>query len=196
VATKSGNGVQIIKPKISFDETVQVLNLMAATEVLVGFPEENADRKEDADSKEPITNAALGYIHDNGAPDQNIPARPFMGPGIEAAREKIANKLGQIAKAVLKGGGADAVERGQHQVGIIASTSIKRAINEGIPPPLAESTLRSRVRRNSAKKGALRELDRRWDDQAPSTEFAKTLVETAQMRNAVSYAIRAKSKRK
>lgn len=193
---KKGNGVEIVKPKMSLETAMASLQLLAQTEVLVGFPEENADRKEDEDSKEPITNAALGYIHDNGAPDQNIPARPFMGPGIEAAKDKLADKLGQVMKAVLKGGGPDVVERGQHQVGFIAANSIKRAINEGIPPPLAESTLKSRVRRKSAMKGALQELDRRWDDQAPSVEFAKPLVETAQMRNAVNYAIRAKSRRK
>lgn len=189
--------MQIVKPKVSLDDTMKALNLMAGLEVLVGFPEENADRKADEDEKGPITNAALGYIHDNGAPEQNIPQRQFMGPGIDAVRDKVTDKLGQTMKAVLvKGRGTDAVEQGLSQVGIMAAVSIKNYINDGVPPPLADSTLRSRVRRKSAAKGALRELDRRWDDQAPSIEFAKPLVETAQMREAVTYAIRLKSKRK
>jgi hypothetical protein len=181
------------------------LQLLAGVEVLVGFPEETTQREMDTgdtDSygkamlgmKEDLTNATLGYIHDNGAPEAHIPARPFMIPGIMAAEEKLTNKLGQVLKATLQGKGAVTIEQGMHQVGLIAKLSIQNTINDGIPPPLADSTLRARARKG--RKGAGIELLSRSKGNAPSMDFAKPLVDTAQLRNAVNYAIRARTKRK
>jgi hypothetical protein len=167
------------------------LELLTKNEVLVGFPEDGAERQ---DGEDP-TNAMLGYIHDNGAPEANIPARPFMLPGIEAVQDAVADKLGQTMRAVLRGDGPQRVEQGFTQIGFLAMNSIKRTINAGVPPPLSDFTLRARMksgRKNGggARIGAAQELDRRWDGQAPSTEFAKPLVDTGQMRNAVTYALR------
>jgi hypothetical protein len=188
MAGKSG----VLITKVGMESMANAMSLLTGVEVLVGFPEDTADRPQ-GDTQ--LTNATLGYIHDNGAPEQNIPARPFMGPGIESARDKLADKLGQTMRAVLyKGGDAGTVEQGLTHVGLIAKLAIQNAINEGPPPPLAKSTLLARARRG--RKGAMQELDRRWDGQAPSVEFAKPLVDTGQMRNAVNYAIRSKKNRK
>ncbi len=193
---KNGSGVRVTRGTDTA-ELMERLKQLADTDVLVGFPESTAERNGDGKSAE-INNAALGYIHDQGAPEANIPPRPFMEPGIQEAQEEISAKLGQVLKAVItKGAGADVVDQGLSQVGIIASLAIQNAINEGPPPPLADSTLRARARRGKGKdRGALRELDRRWDGQEPSVEFAKPLVVTGEMRNAVTYAIRPKSKRR
>ena len=177
-------------------ELEEALKLLATTEVLVGFPEETTDRTDDSE----LTNASLGYIHDQGAPEANIPQREFMKPGIESVQDKIAAKLGQTMRAILRGGNYDTVAQGLGQVGFIAMSAIKNKIDEGVPPPLSDYTLRQRMKKNrkgggGARKGAAIELDRRWDDQAPSVEFAKPLVDTAAMRNSVNYAIRARKKR-
>ena len=171
------------------------LEAMLSQEVLVGFPEDGDARE---DSKEP-TNAQLAYIHDQGAPEANIPQREFMRPGIESVQTEITDLLGKTAAKALRGGSADDVETGLTQVGFKAANGIKRTINEGIPPPLSDATLRQRMRSGrkngaGARKGAARELDRRWDGEAPSTEYAKPLVDTAQMRNAVTFVIRKKGK--
>src|ERR1700675_3133764 len=47
----------------------------------------------------PITNATLGYIHNFGAPESNIPAREFMSPGIRSVKTNIAEYFRQIADA-------------------------------------------------------------------------------------------------
>lgn len=187
-----------IKGQNQGDALTLALQLLASVEVLVGFPEDTTE--DGRESGEP-TNAALGYIHDNGAPEVNIPARPFMVPGIEAAQDPITDKLGQTMKAALRGGGPEVVEKGLAQVGFIAMNSIKSTINAGVPPPLSDRTLRARMKKGrkngaGARKGAAQELDRRWDGQAPSVEFAKPLVDTGAMRNAVQYAIRSKKQRK
>ena len=52
------------------DNTAAVLRTvqeMAKKRVLIGIPAEKAARKGD-----PITNASLGYIHENGSPARNI----------------------------------------------------------------------------------------------------------------------------
>lgn len=187
---KNGIGVKITNTR-SVAEIEADLQLLADIEVLVGFPEESTDRPDEG-----ITNASLGYIHDNGAPEANIPARPFMIPGIQSVEEKLSDKLGQLARAVVvKGGGPAVIEQGMHQIGLIAQLGIQKTIGEGIDPPLSDRTLRARARRGRGNKGALRELDRRWDGQAPSTEYARPLIDTAEMLKSVKYAIRSRRKR-
>lgn len=165
-------------------------------EVLVGFPEDTAERKDDSAA----TNASLAYIHDNGAPENNIPARPFMGPGIASAEDPIAQTLGAGLRAFLKDGNASSLESRLHRVGLKAQLAIRRKINEGVPPPLAESTLRARANRSGkglgSRKGAKLELELRAAGWTPSVDFAKPLVDTGQLRNAVSYAIRPRKARR
>jgi hypothetical protein len=173
-------------------DLAESLRLMASVEVLVGFPEETTDREDEATSG--MTNAALGYIHDNGAPEQNIPARPFMVPGIEEAEDKLAGILGNMAMAVLRTGNTGLIEQGYMRAGIAAKLSIQKKINEGIPPPLALSTLKARARKG--RKGAAAELANRAAGLPPSMSLAKPLVDTGEMRNAVNFVIRSRKKRK
>mgnify|MGYP001563946400 CR=1 FL=1 len=167
-------------------------------EVLVGFPADTTDRT-DEDTGLPlstgsITNAALGYIHDTGMPEQNIPARPFMLPGMRNAEDNVARILVQAAKSVLTERQPRKVTQYLHRAGLAAQVAIRRKINEGIPPPLAESTLRERARRG--RKGAKKELVQRAEGIAASTEFAKPLIDTGQLRNAVNYVIRKRKLRR
>jgi hypothetical protein len=189
----NGNGLKIKTKQGDLDKMVKALLVLADVEVLVGFPEETTDRTDEGPAKG-MTNAALGYIHDTGAPEQNIPARPFMAPGIADAQDKIDAKLLQVLKAASQDKGVDVIERGFTQVGLIAKLAIQNKINEGIPPPLADSTLRARARRG--RKGAKAELASRSMGNAPGVVNAKPLVDTGQLRNAVNYVIRSRRKRK
>lgn len=165
------------------------LSRMTAKQILAGFPREE-DQREDAEGNpEPITNAALGYIHNTGMPEQNIPARPFMVEGIESKREPITNGLREAAIAALDGE-SDRVDAALNAVGLIAKNGIQSKINDGPFEPLSESTLKARARRG--RKGAQEELDRREAGEDPGVESARPLVDTGQLRNAVNYAIRNK----
>lgn len=172
-----------------WDDVVQSIIATAKTEVLVGFPSDGEERQDD----DPMTNAALGYIHDNGAPEAGIPARPFMAPGIADIQDEITRRMRKMARDALDSGDLGKVEAGFHALGLRAKLSIQNKINDGIPPPLADSTLRARARRG--RKGAQDELDARRKGEAPSMASAKPLVDTGQMRNAVNYAIRLKTAR-
>ncbi|MNK60446.1 hypothetical protein D3C87_795800 [compost metagenome] len=199
MTVKSNTGVRISGDGV--EDLLASLLELADAEVLVGFAADENNARTDSD--EPL-NAQLGYIHDNGAPESRIPARPFMIPGIEAAQSAIEAKLSETVRAVLREGtsgrGPDKARAGLAQTGFIAMNSIKRTINAGVPPPLSERTLRGRLKAGrkdggGARKGAAIELDRRADGQEPSVEFAKPLVDTGQLRNAVTYAIRSRKKR-
>lgn len=191
MATPKGSGVQILK-RANAEKLYRDLGKLSDVEVLVGFPEETTDRDSEDHG---ITNAALGYIHDTGMPEQNIPARPFMIPGIADAKDAVAAKLGQLAKAITRpGDNAETIARGMTQVGLIAKLAIQNKINEGIPPPLADATLRARAAKG--RKGAAAELKLREAGQAPGVGLAKPLVDSGQLRNAVNYVIRSRRKRK
>ena len=160
------------------------LNALTEKAVYVGVPASKAPRQDDI-----MNNATLAYIHDKGSPAANIPARPFMQPGIEAVRDRINNLLKKGAAGALHGD-TEAVDRAFNQAGLIAQASIRGKINEGIPPPLATSTLMGRISAGTSVQGAKDELARRLKGDAPSTEYAKPLIATGQLRNSISYVIR------
>jgi hypothetical protein len=195
MALKKGSGVKVTKLKDP-GAIMKALGRMAENEVLVGFPEASTQRKEEPEEEaQGLTNAALGYIHDNGAPEANIPARPFMVPGIQKATKRIVAIAKKTAAKALEPGedAQGTIDQGLHAMGLVATASIKGVINSGIDPPLADSTLRARAARG--RKGAKKELERRAKGLPAGKALAKPLVDTAQMRNAVNYVVRNRKKR-
>lgn len=189
--------ISLIQRGPGFKVVADAVRLLAEREVLVGYPAETSERKADEDGQQPeLTNAALGYIHENGDPERNIPERPHLGPGVARVSDAIQTTMRRIAKQTLDGN-PEAIEQGLHQVGLKAKVSAQNMISEGIPPPLADATLLARTRRASSKgaKGAKKELERRAQGLKPSTEFAKPLLETSQLRSAINYVIRDRRER-
>jgi hypothetical protein len=188
-----GSGWTLKKDRLP--ELDRDLAALVAQEVLVGFPEDTTGRKDEDNSG--ITNAALGYIHNNGQPDKNIPARPFMEPGIAEAQDALASTLGSVAKRFLRDGNKASIDQGFHRLGLKAQYAMRRKINEGIPPPLSDATLRQRAgRKGKGRKGAKLELELRAAGWTPSTDFAKPLIDTGQLRNAINYVVRPRKARK
>lgn len=192
VKGKHGSGPGLHLSKDGVKQLRDSIELLTKRRLLVGFPEDKSQRtKEDSDEPD-VTNAALGYIHDNGAPEQNIPARPFMIPGMTDATPKVIQGLTAIAKKLGQGGTEDAVDKGYERVGRAVVIAIKSRINDGIPPPLAESTLLARAHKGD--QGAMWELSWRWAGAPPGVGVGKPLVVTGQMRNAITFVIRPKGK--
>lgn len=149
-------------------QMMRQVQALTKREVLVGIPAENTERREKG---EPINNAILGYIHENGAPKANIPPRPFLIPGVKNAEPKTAKRFEAAAKAALSGN-PDGVERNLHAAGLIAQNAVRAVINSGVPPELSERTLEARRRRG------------RTGD--------VPLIDTGQLRNSITYVIRQK----
>lgn len=149
-------------------EVMAAMRLLTQEAVYVGIPD-----KEDGRQGGDVGNASLGYIHENGSPARNIPARPFLNPGVNKVKAQIAEELGSGASALLAGR-PDAVRTSYTRAGIIAVNSVKGVITSGAGfAPLADATLKARkTRKRAPRKGE------------------KPLIDTAQMLNSVTHVIR------
>jgi hypothetical protein len=159
---------------ITKDKTKQILAGIAALpkkDVLVGIPQDKGPRKND-EADNDITNAQLGYIHNFGAPEANIPQREFLAPGIKDVQAKINEYFAQAGKAALAGNFAT-MDRALHAAGLAAKLGVQNKINNGPFLPLAPSTLAARLRRG--RTGTV------------------PLIDTAQLRNSITYVIREKA---
>lgn len=177
----------------------KAMKALTDKDVLIGIPEDDADRGDidkknhgsAARSKGGISNAYLGYIHEYGVPDKNIPARPFLHPGIERAREEIADALKRTAKKALQGN-PGAVEKGLNKVGQLGEKSVKGAFFDNEWQPLSKKTLDyeppakdedGNVRKT--KKGKVKRKESR-------RQKGKTnpLIDTNQLHKSITYVIR------
>lgn len=196
MATVQRPGVYVTIDKT--DALLRSIKALVSQEVLVGIPAENAQR--DPQDGDAINNAELLYIHENGAPAANIPARPTLIPGIQAYRERAIVRLkhaAQIAmdKAVrspspaerdvrrvprmIKGGSRtdkpdDAVMAQLNSIGLEAVVSVKKQFTEGALAPLKSATIAARKRSGFAGE--------------------RPLVRTGDLMRHISYVIRAKKK--
>ena len=127
-------------------ELMRALKAMSGQRVLVGIPSDSADNDRD---DAPITNAAIGLINEFGAPEANIPPRPHLIPGVQAAWPDAQRRLAKAAEQVLKlRPGAEAiVNSGLEGAGMLARDAVVQEINDVLSPELAPSTLANRRRR-------------------------------------------------
>jgi hypothetical protein len=145
-------------------EVARGIRTLAENRVYVGVPASKAGR-----SGGEISNADLAYIHENGAPTVGIPARPFLKPGVASIRRWVEETLVKIGRSALDGR-PEAVTRGLNALGLRAQSAVRAKINEGVPPPLRPGTLAARRRRGRTG--------------------TKPLIDTGQLRNAITYVIR------
>lgn len=148
-------------------KVLAAIQRLTAREVLVGIPATKAEREDG----EPINNAQLGYIHEFGAPASNIPARPFLVPGVAEKQPAIAARLQKAAKAAMDGNNT-VLESELNAAGLLGQNGAREQINNGPHEPLSERTLAAR--------------------RARGREGDKPLIDTGQLRNSLTYVIRKK----
>lgn len=156
------NGVSLVLDKMA--DVTEGVQLLARLHVLVGIPEDKTDRRDDAGP----SNAELLYIHENGAPEVGIPARPTLKPGIKDAQGEINRRLVRAGEAALDGK-VSSVRANFAAAGQAGASAVKAKINSNVAPPLKPATLAARKRRGVKR--------------------TNTLVDTGQMRNAVTYVV-------
>jgi len=173
------------------DDTDKVLKSLKDSEIsiLVGIPEENAKREEDNE----INNAQLLYIHTNGSPVNNLPARPVIEPAltVQDNKDKLTYSLKRIINLLLDDKKEEALSLAE-RTGQRAVNFVKRWFvdpRNGWP----------------ANKPATvwRKLRTVTNDKARMTFFQKylagdpnidtVLVDTAEMRNSITYIVEDKS---
>lgn len=176
------------------DGVVNALRELSKRRVLVGVPASNATRS-DGDEQPGVNNAFLAYVHTNGVPENNLPARPFLAPGIERARGAIVTALGGAAKAALAGD-LDKAELNLELAGMKAANEAKLIIAEGIPPPLKPATVAARARKNAPKTGrrataAEQALFNEWFNMTGSMAGSPTtpLDDTGQLLQSITFVV-------
>jgi hypothetical protein len=136
-------------------------------------PATKTDRRDESGAAVPINNAALAYIHENGAPEVGIPARPFLGPSVKENKSEIVAGF-KVAGELAGKGNAAAVERQLHRIGLRAQAAARKKITEGPFVPLKPATIAARKRKRKSRK---------------NTDI-RPLIDTAQLRNSLSYVIK------
>lgn len=116
------------------------LEELRQSEVYVGIPAENEQRKDDK-----INNASLLFLHTHGSPINHIPPRPVLEPAIEANRALITPELAAAARAVIAGD-AQAATAHLRRAGIIGANAAKRWFTDPRNgwAPNAPSTIRAK----------------------------------------------------
>lgn len=163
----------------------EAIKALASRQLLVGIPQSAATR----DDGEPITNATIGYISEFGSPAANIPARPWLFPGIRMNQEKLVGGMFQTAKLAFSGRASGMqIEKALNVVGIEAVSGIRKRIADGLDPPLANYTLYKRATRGD--EGSAWELSwRQAGTDAANGQLAKPLIDTGNFIKSISYVV-------
>lgn len=142
------------------------LKSIIKTKIYVGIPEGGKGDKRDDQS--PITNSALGFIHEFGAPSRNIPARPFLEPSIRQAREEISGMMKKAAVRMIHGD-VDAYDRILEGCALHCASVVKTYMTDADFQPLAKATIKARLYKHPG------------DD----PDSMKPLLDTGSLRNAI-----------
>jgi len=174
------SGMKVVKNKLT--DVAGAMRLLTRQSVLVGIPADKG-RKADEDS-DPVTNAQLGYIHEYGSPANNLPARPFLMPGIKAAHKQIVEQLREAGTAALAGNAAG-VNKALERAGIVGQNSVRAQFVDNDWDPLSEATLNKRppVERNDKGKALKRGKSRQ------ERGAVNPLIDTAQLRKSITYVV-------
>ncbi len=138
-------------------------------QVLVGIMSDAKARSDDSD----LTNAEIGAVHEYGADDAGIPARPWLRPGVEKNHKLYQDVISKGLGKELEG--KSALTKTLALVGAKAAADVKNYVTRGpsIPPPLAEATVkRKQAKTRKGSKGSVR-----------------ALVDTMQMVGSVTYKV-------
>lgn len=157
-----------------FHETMRAL---IKKNVYVGIPADSKKRDsietKKGDKPSRVTNAQLGYINEYGSPANNIPARPFLVPGVKESAPQVVNIL--KAAVITTQNSAENVDITLNKAGQKARDTVKRRIQQSTDmEPLSEVTKKIR---------ATRKRNRR-------TGVMKPLIDTGQMLNSITYVVR------
>ncbi|WP_312297120.1 hypothetical protein [Atlantibacter hermannii] len=148
---------------------LDALNTLTNKDVLVGIPEDKSAR-EDGE----FSNAAIGYINENGSPEQNIPPRPHLKPGVKASEPDFINHLRLAAQKALDGNQSGAITS-LNRAGSNAAEGVRRYIHNAGLDPLSPVTLKIRkTRKKSPRQGE------------------KPLIDTGEYIRSITYIVRDK----
>jgi hypothetical protein len=184
--------VSIIQDNVT--RVVDGITELVGKQVLVGIPESDTER----DDSGAITNAALGYIHEFGSPPANIPARPFLIPGVQSVEDEVVGKLEKAADAALRGD-KKASDEYLNAAGLTGEIAARDAIQEGDFVPLSPYTIanrfldrRTQTRRQDEEHYLALVAGGMSPEGAQNATGIRPLINTGQLRNSLTHIVRRK----
>lgn len=176
------------------NEVIKAIGALTKMDVLVGVPESETERE----SQDEPNNATLAYIHEHGSPARNIPARPFLVPGVADAKGKYRQRLIKAAQLALDGKTKDALKQ-LEAAGILAEQGAKKKIQIGPFEPLQPETIANRHKTRKTKsmrKSEIKYLKKLKEGSSPeeaqNAVGIKPLINTGQLRNSITHVVREK----
>jgi hypothetical protein len=167
---------------------------LVGQQVLIGIPEDKNKREGD----DTANNAMIGAVHEFGSPLQNIPARPWLIPGVKKAEKPALTQLRKAADAALNGNTEEAARR-LAAAGIIGANEARGEINSNIPPPLSPSTIAHRPgqrKTKSMRKSEIKYFELLDSGMSPgdaqSAAGIVALINSGQLRNSITSVVRKK----
>ncbi len=148
---------------VGLQEIKNIIKKLNKQEILVGIPQEKSGRKGQGAS-----NAELLYIHTNGSPINNIPARPVIEPSIEDSKEEIA---------------------------LLFKGAAEQALNRNLQGSLAQLD-KAGLQGENAAKGWFTNPKNNWAVNSQTTIDRKgsdrPLIDTGEMRKSITHVMREK----
>lgn len=184
-----------MKPKITLKETFNNVSSLSKAmreltdqDVYIGIPEDENARKEAGHKG--ISNAYLGYIHEFGVPEKNIPARPHLIPGITDIRKEAGDILEATAKAILDGQAN--VSQGLNKIGLLGQNAVRARFVKNDWPPLKDGTLDRKALLKDDDGNVLKDKkgNKKRKKSRRERERLNPLIDTSQLRRAHTYVIR------
>jgi hypothetical protein len=186
--------VKITKVQDHTDVMLRVLKAFERQRVLVGIPGSKSPRKDGR-----LNNATIGMIMEKGSPGANIPARPWLAPGIDSGRERIIMHYEAAVKRAFKHGDVGALEAAHNRVGAEAVAAVRRYVRgAGHFVPLRPATVAARARQRGTRR-------RRSETKylglvasgmslalAQNVAGIRPLINTGQLLNSVTYVVRSR----
>ena len=162
--------------KDNTDALLKGIRALTVNEVLVGVPNSNADRQPELGETQAPNNATIAAVQELGSPLKNIPARPFLVPGVKAAGPAIIEQMRKAGVAAMNvenpSAVVGAIDQAQHATGLIAQNAVRAKITDGPFEALSEKTLAARRRRGRTGESPL--------------------IDSGQLRASISYVVRPK----
>lgn len=126
-----------------------------------------------------FTTASVGYIAEFGSIKKNIPARPIMTPTNAEQKEAWAKIVEFEIRKIFKG--EQTLDGALEVLGLQVEGAYRKKIKSIMEPPLAESTVKARVRlRNQGRENKITEI---------TSTFRKPLVFDGILLNSVTHAV-------
>jgi hypothetical protein len=154
----------INKNQKGLNELIKRLDTIRRQKVKVGILENKTARK-----NELMTNSYIGYINENGSPENHIPARPFLRPAMLSNEEYITKRLADGVEDELLGR-KHGIRIALGEIGTTVRNTAKDNITNQVNfVPLSATTLKQR--------------------KEEGFDGSKALIRTGQLLNSIHYKI-------